>query len=365
MDTNIFSFFFEYLDISKIYTAGWYAAQSFFPFVSGILLMIALGLRSTGTMVKSITDESDWGQVASKTIYVSVGIALYFVIAHVVIELFNALYLTIGREIYIEQLGSKLDEAMELLNAKDTDFSWGDIASVPLVIVVSILYHITYLIFVMVLFATALAHALIVSFLLFWGAVALPISIYQGFDTLKAYSTMWVTVLIWPIIDGFLTYLIAYVFILAMDQSLFELASLTEVDVSYRLTYLTIYTVIHLFLVATMMSSYSLAQGLASGSGDIASSINKFAIAGMAAGAAVGKRAWAGSKTSAAFAGKKAWSASEGKRGQLVDGLKSALGGGSKPSMSDANKPSPSSSMNTPQADQAKRGAVINNQNKS
>lgn len=288
MDSNVFAFFFENVSVSSIYEAGWYASVGWLSVISGVLMMIAFSLQSSSELIKSIGGKSDWVGLGKKAFLIAVSISLYFVIAHLVIDFFNAIYSLISRDIYIERLGEKLNEALKILNEKEYNFSWSDIGSAPLVVLVSLLYHFTYLVMMFVILATAIAHALIVSFLLFWGAVALPISISNGLDMLKSYKTMWLTVLIWPIIDGFLAYLISFVFIQAMNQSISDLGTLSDVDASYRLTFLTIYTVIHLFMIASMLIAYKLAQGISNGQGDITSSVNTFAGAGIAAGLTLG-----------------------------------------------------------------------------
>jgi hypothetical protein len=291
-NASIIDFFLNDFNISDIYDAGWYAAESWMLLISGLLLAISLAIRSVEEKHALLTTgKSDLIGAATSAIIITVFLACYFTFATLIIDFFNAIYSSVGSETHYERLQKKLDLAITLVNEKETDYAWSDIVTAPLSVISLGSYYLTYLLYIFVSVALNIAHASIVSFLIFWGAVALPLSITNGFKMLTAFRVMTVTVLIWPIVQAFLTYVIAYAFGLALDKYLANMQELESVGGGYILVFYGVFTVINLIIVAVMIASYMIAQSLSNGSGNIVNAVNSFAMAGVGAAMLLSKGA--------------------------------------------------------------------------
>ena len=134
-----------------------------------------------------------------------------------------------------------------------------------------------------------IAHAALVSFCLFWGAAALPMSITLGLKQLTAFKTMCIIALIWPIIEAFLMYLIAGAFAVMIDSSGMGIDAIETWSLGTLVFYMGAFSIINCILVATTLSAPFIAQGLANGTGNVTGMIGSFGAAGVTAGVIAGK----------------------------------------------------------------------------
>lgn len=287
---NLFIFFFETFSVEEIYHLGWYAAREWMALISGVLIALAIGIRMVEERVNYFTQgKTDHVKMATNVLLIAIAIGTYFVIASLVIDLFNAIYgmLDSGTMKYMAE---KIDKMTELVFAKEVDIGWS-IAYESIYLIASLLsYGLTYAILVFVVFAMRIAHAVLVSFVIFWGAVALPMSITTSLKQLKALGTMAMLALFWPIIDAFLMYLVGGAFLKGLENDAFTLDGEGSLTVAMIIFYLVVFSIINIFLVATTVSAPFIAQGVANGSGNVTGLIGSFAGAGISAGVLAGNK---------------------------------------------------------------------------
>ena len=287
---DLFGFFTEHFHISSIYTYGWKASEEWMAAISGVLIILALGFRWIEEQAALLKDGKNKLSNAMVTVVlVAVGVGLYHVLVAVIIDFFNAIYGSIGNSDNLMYLGRQLDELMSKLQGKEYSFSLSEVVNGAYFIFAMVIYAVTYGILVFTTIFMRISHALLVTFAVFWGAVALPMSITTGFKMLSSLRVIALTTLFWPIVDAFFIYLISATFFDAMISANAEVSSMTNWDLAVMLFYLAIFSIINLILTATTISAPFIAQGLANGTGNVTGMIASFAGAGIAAGAIAGK----------------------------------------------------------------------------
>lgn len=296
MDGNtldILGFFVRHFRVDVIYDLGWDAAKSWMIYVSGIVTVIAIMIRSVENKVSFITSgKSNIVATVTTVGLIAVAMGSYFMLAGLIIDFFNAIYSLTGTNESMAKLTQEMDALLTTVFNKEFDLSWGDVINSVYVAFAFICYAITYCVLVFVIFAMRMAHAVLFSFCVFWGAVALPMSITVGLKQLQALRTIFTLALIWPIIDAFFLYLVGGTFAVTMQESgmtMDNFSSQDTITLSQLLFFLGVFCIMNLFLIATTVAAPFVAQGMANGSGNVTGLIGSFAAAGISAGAIAGK----------------------------------------------------------------------------
>lgn len=286
---SLFIIFVEAFNASDIYDIGWMAARSWMIGISGVLIAIAIAIRSTEEHVNLLKGgQSGFIPMAINIMIIAFAIGLYFFIASLVIDLFNSIYSLLSSSPLV-QLTTDLDNVWKKLLEKDYKFKISEIGDTIFSAFAFIAYWITHMILVLVTLAMRIAHALLTSFCLFWGAVALPMSITTGLKSLGAFKNIAMMVLIWPIVEGFFMYAIGGSFSTMLNSSALNVDSFTTWNMGTFVFYLSVFAIINLLLVAALISAPFVAQGLANNTGNVSGMIGSFAGAGIAAGVVAAK----------------------------------------------------------------------------
>jgi hypothetical protein len=287
---DLFGFFVEHFKVSNIYKYGWQASQEWMAAITGTLLILAISLRSLEEKVSLMQKGKNNMTAFFVTVcLVAVAVVIYQLIVTVIIDFFNAIYTNLGSNNNLIGLGKQLDSLMAIVQDKEYTFEFSEITNGAYFIFAMVIYSVTYGILVFAVIFMRLAHAILVTFVVFWGAVALPMSITTGFKMLAPLKTISLTVLIWPIVDAFFMYLVSSVFYDALLSAGADAELLTNWNLSVILFYLAIFSVINLLLTATTLSAPLISQGLANGSGNITGMVASFGGAAIAGGAIAGK----------------------------------------------------------------------------
>lgn len=325
---DIMAFFINAFEISTIYDLGWQATKEWMIFISGTLIAIGLGIRHVQDQVATIDEGKPVVLKTTKVVLLAgVGMALYFTVASLLIDFFNVIYSATGSNSSMMRLTQDMDKLLSTIINKEFDLEWGDIINSVYVAFAFCVYAITYCVLVFVIFAMRMAHAMLFSFAVFWGAIAIPMSIPTGIDQLKAWKNILITALIWPIIEAFLMYMVGGTFAVTMDKSGFSLEEFARQDtitLSQLLFFLGVFSIMNLFLIATTVAAPFIAQGIANGTGNVTGLIGSFAGAGIAAGAIVGKNL----ADNVNAAGNKAWGKNLDEGGMGIKAGMQKAGGG-------------------------------------
>lgn len=326
---NLLYFFVNAFSVDAIYELGWYAARDWMIAISGTLVAIAIAIRMAEEKVNFFaTGQSNYKKLATNVLLVALAIGMYFFIARLVIDLFNAIYgvLDTGTMNYMAR---KMDMMMSKLDTGEVSIGFSIVYEGIYLIASMLAYAFSYCMLIFMVFAMRLAHACLVSFVIFWGAVALPMSITTGLKQLQAFRTVALLALLWPIVDAFLMYLIGGAFLNGLENSQIIVKEGDPITTSQLLFHLTVFSIINFFLIATTFAAPFVAQGLANGSGNVTGLIASFGAAGLSAGALAGSSLmkmwnWGGAKTGGGIGdmGKQGWGKDAQEGGM---GLKSQL----------------------------------------
>jgi hypothetical protein len=326
---NLLRFFVDTFSIDAVYQLGWYAARDWMVVVTGVLVGIAIAIRMSEERIAAFSarGKSDYLKVFTNVVLVAMGIGMYFVVAGVAIDFFNAIYgvMDSGTMQYMAQ---EIDKVTQKLFALDLEVGWSIIIESVYIIFSLLAFAVTYCMLIFMTFAMRLAHAMLVSFVIFWGAVALPMSITTGLKQLTPFKTLAILCLIWPIVDAFLMYLIGGAFINGLDNANLAIDTEGSISTSKLLFYLVVFSIINLFLIATTFSAPFIAQGLANGTGNVTGMIGSFGAAGLAAGGIAGSKMMESFNTRGGQAAGKVWgkSAEEGGMGLKAAGARALVG---------------------------------------
>ncbi|MCP3671501.1 MAG: hypothetical protein GY814_13940 [Gammaproteobacteria bacterium] len=326
---DLFAFFIEQFSVDSIYELGWYAARDWMAVVTGVLVAIAIGIRMVEEKVAVIgSGKSNYIKMATSVLLVAVAIALYFTLATLVINFFNTIYGMLANADKMGELTSNLDRMVNVIVEKPWDLSWSDVAESFYAVFAFCTYAVTYGLLIFMIFGMRIAHAILVSFCLFWGMVALPMSITTGLKSLTAWRNICILALIWPLVDAFFLYLVGGAFAIAMSDSgnsLSILEAQDTVSMGMLFYYLAIFSIINLFLAATAFSAPFVAQGMANNSGNVTGMIGSFGAAALGAGAIAGKYMTSGFNKAGAMAGKPVGKAGGAIAGKVGSGIAAGM----------------------------------------
>lgn len=324
---GLFSLLFKNFHISDIYVVGWDAAQQWMALVTGILVVIAIGIRSVEEQVNLLSGgQSGYQRMVTNVVLIGVAIGLYFTIVNLVLEFFDAIYYELNNT-PVAKMTQNMDKAIADLWAKDYQFRMSEIIDGFLALFGLMAFWITYMILVCVGLCMHIAHALLTTATVFWGGVALPMSITLGLKQLSSFKVMATLALVWPIIEFFFMYLIGGAFNEMFTRSDFNIESLDHVSMARLVTYFTVFSVINLVLAATTVSAPFFAYGIASGSGNVTGMIKAFAAAGVGAGLIVARATMPRSLTEKGGANRMVRSALGGTASALGAAATGAAGG--------------------------------------
>lgn len=281
--------FINNFDTADIYAAGWYAAQQWVGIISGTLIALAIGIRNVEDKVAALkTGQYRLADTATTVVIVALAMGLYFLLAHLIIQFMNAIYASLDHTDSMRVMSAQLDEIRGSVFEKQYEFSLSEIADSLYMVLGAFAYAITFCTLILLMLFSRIAHAILVSFCLFWGAVALPMSITNGMKLLKGWKVVCLTALFWPIIESFFLYLLSTSINAMLSRAELGLDDLESWNMGILLFYFAIFAIINLLISAFVISAPIIATGIANGSGGITGMVGSFGTAALGAGVIAG-----------------------------------------------------------------------------
>ena len=286
---SLFAQFITSFDTRYIYEAGWESVQVWTAIVTGILISIAITVRTLEEKVNLIGGgQAGFRKMASDVFFICFATAMYFFLVTLVIDFFNAIY-GVFNSSKIDSLGNTLSETISEVRTKEYKFDWRDIFESILGIFPLILFSMSKIMLVVLQLFMKLAHSILVVMWAFYGAFALPLAIIKGLNMLKGFKVMGIFIFLWPIIENYFLFLTTEVVIRMLDDSSMNPSNLTQYDAGVIVFFLTAFVVINALLIAATFAAPFVAMAMAANSGNVIGMVASFGAAGLAAGAAIGR----------------------------------------------------------------------------
>ena len=381
---------------SYIYEGAYQIATSYLSVLSGVLLLIAVMIRLGNSSLDSLEGQGRYAALLKSLLIWRSVLALYFVLAGLVTELFNVLYNwtrsngSIGRAlselgVVLNELNLRQTEARETMGTLDM---LGDLAANIPRGIAFFLFFISFVLLVSIQLFFQIAQAIGYTVALVFGTVAIPMAVSQKLSILRGWGVFTATILSWPIVESLFMYLI-----LGMSAQLGnDLTDVSATNASAAGIYL-IFTVMNIVMTVTIISAPFVTMAIISNSGNFAGLVTPFVGGAMATTAAVTRTLYEKSvaqpaRLSAAGVG----GATSAAGTAAVSKMRSLFGGHPGPSPVCETPATPSAGTNTSDtsqsgpgvvteraqdstahrepkprrsaADQAKRGAIINHHTK-
>lgn len=292
-DRNIFYFFANNFEYQNIYTYGFHAAQGWLVGIAGVLLVLAINMRIAEDFGDVLRGKFDPLSTFYKFLIVAFALALYFGFCHLLITFFNTIYGQLVTGDTTKALTNILNKLSNRVSEADWEFKLSDIDESIFTAFGFLAWIVTFGMFVFVNVFMRIAHGLLFSLCIFWGAIVLPLSVTKGFDILKAWRNICLLAIFWPIVDGFFTFIVASIMTEAINagfpEGLDNLRKLTITDLNFILG---IVSIVNLCLIATATGAPFVAQGLSNGTGNVSGLIGSFAAAGISSGIVAAKNVY-------------------------------------------------------------------------
>jgi hypothetical protein len=287
---DLLGLFVNNFDVGVIYDLGWYAAKEWMAAISGIILAIAIAIRSFEEKITLASGgETDYQKFFTTTMLVAIAMGAYFVVAWMVINFFNSIYGMIDTSDSVQRMTQQLDGVISKLLAKEYEFSFSDVIDSAYAVFATVTYAITFCMLILAILLMRIAHALLVSYCIFWGAAVLPMSVTTGLKQLAPWRMLCILALTWPIVDALFMYLISGSFSVMLEKGGLNIDNVTSWSMGTLVFYMAAFSIINLILVATTLSAPFVAQGMANGTGNVTGMIGSFGAAAIAAGTIAGK----------------------------------------------------------------------------
>jgi hypothetical protein len=275
-----------------IYEGAYQIALAYLTTLSGVLLIIAVIIRLSNSSLDSLDGNGRYAALIKSLLVWGTVLALYFVLAGLIIEFFNVLYSwtrtngSIGRA--LSELGQVLQHIEERQAAAREDMNalalLGDLAgNIPRGIAF-VLFFVSFVLLVSVQLVFQIAQAMGYTAALVFGTVAIPMAVSQKLSVLKGWGVFTATVLIWPIIESLFMYLL----IGMTSQMQIDVGGAGASNASAAGIYL-VFTVMNSVMAVTIVAAPFVTQALVSNSGSIAGLVTPFVGGAMATTAAVTK----------------------------------------------------------------------------
>lgn len=275
-----------------IYDGAYQIALAYLTTLSGVLLVIAIIIRLANSSLDSLDGNGRYAALIKSLLVWGSVLALYFVLAGLVINFFNVLYDwtrengSIGQA--LDQLGQVLTTLDERQAATREDMNTfellGDLAgNVPRGIAF-VMFFISFVLLVFFQLFFQIAQAIGYTAALVFGTIAIPMAVSQKLSLLKGWGVFTATILVWPIVEAlFMFLLIGMTSQLGLDAGG---AGTSNTDAAG--VYL-VYTIMNLVMMATVIAAPFVTLALINNSGSITGLVTPFVGGAMAAGGAVTK----------------------------------------------------------------------------
>lgn len=280
----------ELLSPVSIYDSGYELAQFIASYITPFLLTVALAIRTLETQLDTVSNgRGRWGHfIRDMGVWITV-LAVYFVLAQMINQLFTSLYAAFSSA---GSLSGLMEQFSALLSAiesggQDADTLDGltNLLSFPLLLMAYFVFYVSFILVAFVAVFMQLAHAIAYSCAVSWGLVAIPMSLTSSFRLLATWGKFTAIILVWPVFHYIAFALFTPLFMEATQYFIDGTAGSVIADKAQ--VYL-VFTVINFLACALIVAAPFIAQSLIT-NGAITGVITPFAAAAMGATAAVAR----------------------------------------------------------------------------
>lgn len=200
---EVTSFIVGLIQPTIIYEQVGIIAKSVAMYISPILLVLAIAIRTTQVQLDSADSSGKWTTAFRDIFLWGTVLGLYFVAGSMISQFFNSVYGFFDSFGSIKTIAKQLGSIVEVMNANE-----GDSAALS-VITGSIYYWVGMIIFYLSLVAVTtilaflhLAQALGFGLMFIYGLIAIPLTITNNIKLLQGWAKFAGFILLWPIIES-------------------------------------------------------------------------------------------------------------------------------------------------------------------
>lgn len=281
----------ESLSPNVIYDGGKSLAQFIATFVTPFLLALAIAIRTLETQVDTMVQgRGRWGGfIKDMGIWITV-LALYFALAVLISDVFNALYKTFASAGSLSDLMTRFSALMEEFGKNSSEgttaSSITNLLASPIYLLAWGVNFLSLLLLAFVAIFLQFAHALAYAMAISWGLIAIPMAITTSFRLLAGWGKFTAIMLVWPIIHYIAFAIFTPLFVNATRDFTIGINGAVTLD---KTGLYFVLTVINLVACAIMIAAPFVAQALVNNSGAVTGVVAPFAAAGMGAAGAVSR----------------------------------------------------------------------------
>ena len=350
---------------TSIYDGVEVIARGIFTYITPVLLVIAIATRSLEESLDMMNSSGRWVNDLRDMAILGAAITVYFAAGNMVNEFFSATYSYFERIGSVGSITNQLADTIEQLEAKTEDTGTLSMLTGSVWNFAGTIVYYSSLVAVTTLIAFLhLAQALGYGLCFCWGLIALPMSITRNFRLLKGWAMFSAFILMWPVVESLTMGLISSIFA-DMGQTVSGMATgNTDIDQgSVMMMYTTLNIILFMIAVVAPFVTNALVANAPAGR-DFVVPFIAGAMANVAAMNAVNTKAArpigsAGKAVGNGIASRVSAEASHFKEA-FRSGPSAMASHESSPAKPTTTSSSTSGAKSDPAARQARRGAIIN-----
>ena len=198
---------------TSIYDGVEIIARGIFTYVTPVLLVMAIATRSLEESLDMTNASGRWVNALRDMAILGAAITVYFAAGNMVNEFFSVTYSYFERIGSVGSITNQLADTMEQLEAKTQDTGTLSYLTGSVWNFAGTLVYYASLIAVTTLIAFLhLAQALGYGLCFCWGLIAIPMSITRNFRLLKGWAMFSAFILVWPVVESLTMGLISSIF---------------------------------------------------------------------------------------------------------------------------------------------------------
>ena len=210
---------------TSIYDGVEVIARGIFTFVTPVLLIIAIATRSLEESLDVTNASGRWVNALRDMAILGAAITVYFAAGNMVNDFFSATYSYFERMGSVGAITNQLADTIEQLEAKTQESGTLSYLAGSVWNFAGTMVYYASLIAVTTLIAFLhLAQALGYGLCFCWGLIALPMSVTRNFRLLKGWAMFSAFILLWPVVESLTMGLISNIFA-QMGQTMTDSAS--------------------------------------------------------------------------------------------------------------------------------------------
>lgn len=289
-DPDFISILMSYMDPSTVFALGFETAWHVLPF-AGLIMALSVLFRTLQEQANAaVASQVNWAKYFFDVILWGSLLSLYFAISIPIINFFNLLYEWAEYNGSFDTITTQIATTINALNnmppPEDTDDGtfaaiWGALESAGGYIVYGgafVGYLATFIVTMFLSSFLKVGHAFLFNLAFIWGLIVIPLNITNNIKLLRPWATFCGVILLWPFFLALMMFFFKGIFIGATNEMI---ASMDTYSMTAEASFYVAFSILNLFLCATLLVAPFVAQSFLTGSG-MTASILSFASAGLA-----------------------------------------------------------------------------------